>query len=98
MALQVLTANRLRDGAVVYLSPDGSWVERVAAARAESAPEAVARLEAAGRAAVVAREVVEPYPIAVEQGEDGRLIPVRYRERIRAEGPSIRLQCDEEAA
>ena len=31
--LQVLTANRLIDGEVVYLATDGAWVERLAAAK-----------------------------------------------------------------
>jgi hypothetical protein len=30
---QVLTANRLSDGEVVYLAADGAWVENISAAR-----------------------------------------------------------------
>ena len=39
-------------------------------------------------AAVARAEVVGPYLIEVRE-QDGRLLPSRYRERIRVEGPSV---------
>jgi hypothetical protein len=85
MALQVLTANRLRDGVVVYFDSDGGWSERIAAARVVEAANGDALVAAA---APTAREVVAPYLIDVEAEADG-IMPRRYRERIRAFGPSI---------
>ena len=91
MSLQVVTANRLRDGIVVYLAADGGWRERVAdAALADDQGE---RLMALASAAVEARLVVDPYLIEVV--EDGGLVrPSRYREVIRATGPSVETRAD----
>jgi hypothetical protein len=86
MAQQMLTANRLGDGAVVFLAGDGRWTERVADARVISEEsDAAALLQAAESAKTV---VVAPYLIEVAE-QAGGWVPVRYRERIRAEGPSI---------
>jgi hypothetical protein len=45
-------------------------------------------LQQIAEAAVARALVVAPYLIEVSE-QDGRLLPARYRERIRAEGPSI---------
>jgi len=83
---QVLTANRLGDGRVVYLSGEG-WTTDLEQARLLSDPGAAETAEQEGREAVAARLVVEPYLIDVA-AEIDRVEPVRLRERIRAEGPS----------
>ena len=88
MALQVLTANRLRDGVVVYLDGDGQWSERIEAAQLVEAAQGDALVAAAAH---TAGEVVAPYLIDVE-AEAGRVTPRRYRERLRAFGPSIHPQ------
>lgn len=85
MSQQVLTANRLSDGAVVFLDADGRWTERIAAARTADKAEGEA-LVAAGEA--TAGEVIAPYLIDVAVEAEGPR-PLRYRERIRAFGPSI---------
>jgi hypothetical protein len=93
MADQMVTANRLTDGAVVFLAADGSWVEHLAAGQAVPEGEAAAaqlkRAEAATRA-----EVVAPYLIDVGPGADGGIMALRYRERIRAGGPSVPWLAD----
>ena len=86
MGLQVVTANRLRDGAVVYLEGDGGWsgdVERGATGGGHEAE----RLLGQGQAAEARQLVVGPYLIDVEEREGG-IRPVRLRERIRAFGPT----------
>jgi|APTNR8051073442_1049403.scaffolds.fasta_scaffold00410_7 hypothetical protein len=85
MPQQVLTANRLSDGAVVFLDAEGRWSERIAAARVAEKADAQA-LTNAGEA--TAAEVVAPYLIDVTLEAEGPR-PLRYRERIRAFGPSI---------
>ena len=90
MALQMLTANRLTDGTVVFRAADGRWVEQVAEGQVVDEAAAPALLKE-GEAAVV-REVVGPYLIDVALA-DGRPVPLRYRERIRAEGPSVGKQA-----
>jgi hypothetical protein len=86
MAPQMLTANRLRDGVVVFLAPDGRWTEQVDKGLAITEEgEAATLLQASESAKTV---VVAPYLIEVTQLA-GSWVPVRYRERIRAEGPSV---------
>jgi hypothetical protein len=81
---QMLTANRLIDGAVLYWK-DGGWVEHLADAEnfADSA-EADAALDAA-KADVAANRVINPYLFAVNGAQ-----PASRREIIRAGGPSVR--------
>ena len=83
MTVQIVTANRLRDGAVVYLTTARTWSEVFA----ESLPlrdeaEANAALEAT-KADVKARKIVGPYLAEVEETSDG-IQPNSARERIRA--------------
>jgi sulfite reductase (NADPH) hemoprotein beta-component len=83
---QMVTANRLRDGAVVFLAAGGRWTRRVAEGHvAETEGHAAALLSAAE---AVPTEVVGPYLIEVA-AQGGSWVPLRYRERIRAEGPSV---------
>lgn len=88
MTEQVLTANRLRDGAVVYLTTGGDWSEDIDEARRAAPAEAEAELVPLGARAVAACEVVGPYLIEVEAGA-GRVLPRSLRERIRAFGPTV---------
>ena len=88
MALQAITANRLVDGAVVYLSAEGAWVPSIASAALAESEDAAAGLAAAGERAVAERAVVAPYLIELERGPDG-IRPKRYREQLRALGPSV---------
>ena len=88
MTQQMITANRLGDGAVVFLAAGGRWVERFEDGRLSNNEAEAAALQQIADAAVICAEVVAPYLIDVGV-IDGRLQPTRYRERIRAEGPSI---------
>lgn len=94
-ALQVLTANRLRDGDVVYWR-DGTWVDHFSAANvfAEKAA-ADAALEAA-RVFVKDRVVVNPYLFGVRE-DGGRIRAIEEREIIRSEGPSVRRDLGKQA-
>ena len=81
----VFTANRLRDGRVVWLGVAG-WVEQARQARL-FAPEAKQEGEAAARAAEAAQLVVGAYAVPSAAGADGPVL-LAQRERIRALGPS----------
>lgn len=85
---QIVTANRLRDGLVVYLSADGGWSERISDAVA-AADEAGARelIETANRSEIECR-VVGPYLVEVENDADGPA-PVKHREAVRVSGPTV---------
>lgn len=94
-ALQVLTANRLRDGEVVYWR-GGDWADSLNDADIfEDEAEAKRALEAAARF-VAGRVVVNPYLFAVTRDETG-VHPLEERERIRAAGPTIRRDLGKQA-
>jgi sulfite reductase (NADPH) hemoprotein beta-component len=96
MSAQILTANRLADGDVVYLTADGGWSTSVDAARIADGKEAAAALEAIGAKGAADQVVVAPY--LIEVGEDaGHVVPLRFRERIRAYGPSNRADLAKHA-
>lgn len=89
MTQQVISANRLSDGIVVYLAPESSWTEWIYAseiARDEATADVL--LERA-KQAEADRKVVDPYLIDVAE-IDGEVRPIKYRELIRATGPSVR--------
>ena len=88
MVSKVLTANRLADGISVWLDASGNWVESLQDAFIARHAEAVAALEATGKTAFSDNKVVDVNVVDVEE-VDGILRPLRMRERIRAEGPSI---------
>jgi len=79
----VITANRLVDGIVVYLAPDGSWTEEIGGAWLAETEEETKALEAQAAEAVKARKVVAVYPMEVALN-DGAIDPLSVRERIRA--------------
>jgi hypothetical protein len=83
----VITANRLRDGAVVYRTRDGNWSTRLdEAAVVGTAPAATELL-----AAAVADDIsaVEAYAAPVVIAADGRPQPGNLRESIRYAGPTV---------
>lgn len=96
MTASVVTANRLGDGAVVYLAPEGRWTGCLDAALVAQ-DDATEPLMAMAERGVVDRLVVTPYVIAVEDGPDGRQAS-HIKERIRATGPTVRLDLGKQAA
>ena len=95
-ALQILTANRLKTGEVLYWR-QGDWIENLGQAELflEAAPAGAAL--AAAQASVTANQVVSPYLFEVRQDRHG-LRPVREREIIRSLGPSVRPDTGKQAA
>lgn len=93
---QLVTANRLADGRVVYLTATGDWSADIGASAVAADAEAAARLLTIAEAAAARQIVVEPYLIPVVT-ETGAIRPVRYREAIRAFGPSVRSDLARQA-
>lgn len=89
MVRQIVTANRLRDGLVVYLAKDDAWSEWITDGRVAASEEESAELVAIAERAVEQQVVIDPYLIDVSI-EEGTVRPVRYRELIRARGPTDR--------
>ena len=79
----VVTANRLLDGIVVYLAKDGGWTEELDDARLAETEDETKVLEAEAAKAVADRIVVAVYPMPVEV-ENGHVHALSVRERIRA--------------
>jgi len=84
MTYKILTANRLDDGLVIYLGDDG-WSADVDAARRAYDDDQAAVLDYQGKQAALRNEVADPYLIDLD--DEG---PVRWRENIRANGPTVR--------
>lgn len=85
-AVEIVTANRLSDGRVVFLAADG-WTRDIAAALVPADKEALDAALARAAADAAANLVVEPYAIAVRR-DGATLVPERLRERIRVGGPT----------
>lgn len=88
MAEKVLTANRLSDGIAVWLDASGQWTEKLQDAFVARHVEAESALENTGKQALADNLVVDVNIIDVEE-RNGTLWPLRLRERIRAEGPTM---------
>jgi len=89
MSLKVVTANRLREGDVVYLTDTGSWSAYLNESRTGSDKAIVEEMLAQAAADVAARRIVAPYAFEVVE-VDGILQPLSTREIIRAAGPTVR--------
>lgn len=85
---KVVTANRLLDGAIVYLRQEGpsrEWVEKID--DASVFPEAeIESIMAASEEDAARNIIVAPYAIEIT----GKHEPQSARESIRARGPSIK--------
>ncbi|MEP3048430.1 MAG: DUF2849 domain-containing protein [Roseibium sp.] len=94
--MNVITANRLLNGDVVWLGESGNWVERITLAKVYEGKDAVAEGLALGAEAEKNQDVVSVYEMAVTV-EDGVIIPVRLREKIRAAGPTTHPEFGKQA-
>lgn len=88
---QIVTANRLRDGAVVYLTAQGCWSEALACGALAEDKAAVADLLVQAERSVADRLVVAPYAFPVALAPEGPQ-PTQKREQIRAAGPTVHPQ------
>lgn len=88
----VVTANRLADGVVVWLTADGRWSETLAQAAVSTSADEVGRL--LDLAHGDENTAVGAYPAPVRSAADGSVEPANLRERIRVGGPTIALPTD----
>ena len=97
MPRQLVTANRLIDGEVVYLTSDSGWSENLQDAVSDEDADNQARLLEQGEEAERNLEIVGAYlmPVAIEAG---RIVPQSQREWIRALGPTVRQDIGKQAA
>ena len=90
---QILTANRLDDGEVVYLAGDGSWVESLSGAQVLVTPAEGEAALAKGADAERNLHVVHAYLFDITPHQK----PVKMREIIRAAGPTVRQDLGKQA-
>lgn len=93
---QAVTANRLSDGEVVYLTADNQWAETFPAADIADGAAAGEALLARALPADFELHVLEPYLFEVLQDGD-HFKPASVREIIRAAGPTVRLDLGKQA-
>ena len=93
--LQMLTANRLRDGDVLYRQGAG-WVLMLADGEVYPDQTTAAAALAAAQAETVRNEFVAPYLFEVRD-RGGVIVPVKEREIIRAAGPTVRKDFGKQA-
>ena len=86
--LKIVTANRLGDGAVVYLDADGGWSERLDNGWVALDQDEEAALLARAAQAEADLLIVGAYAMEVARLDDG-LAPTSQRERIRSAGPTV---------
>ena len=85
---KAITANRLSDGLVVFLTGGRSWSLSVDDAELFADGPDLEGALTFGREQHAARVILDPYAIDMETVGD-KALPVRLRERIRALGPTI---------
>lgn len=83
---QIITANDLFEGDVIYLKADGTWARDIAESHIAHSPEDVEALldVAKGQPA----SVVGAYAMQIETDADGNPAPNHFREEFRTRGPS----------
>lgn len=92
--LQMIIANRLRDGAVVFLASNEAWETAIDAATVIDGDADAARLLEVAKRHETQCRVIDPQLIEVEV-KDGKPRPTAIREAIRAFGPTVRTDLTE---
>lgn len=92
----VITANRLADGVVVFQTADRGWSEDFNRAAVESGDGPTAAALALAKHDVEQNVVVDAYAVLVEE-RNGHLAPKALREAIRAAGPTVRRDLGKQA-
>jgi Protein of unknown function (DUF2849) len=93
----VITANRLTDGVVVFQTVDEGWSEDFNRAAVLADAEATATALKRAKQDEANNIVVDPYAVAVEE-RNGHMAPKALREAIRAAGPTNRRDLGKQAS
>ncbi len=96
MSLQIITANNLRNGEVVYLAAGGKWTPEMKEALGVESVDALEGTLATAALAVQNHLVVDAYAIPVERMDES-YAPLSMKERIRSLGPSNRTDLGKQA-
>ena len=96
MTLQIITANNLRDGDVVYLATGGKWTGNLNDALGVETKDALESMLATASVAEENRQVVGYYSLPVEKSDTG-YAPLSMKERIRSLGPTTHPELGKQA-
>lgn len=88
---QMIIANRLRDGRVVFMTAEGAWVESIDDGLLIDDAAESGRMLDIGMRGERNCEIIDPCLIEVTE-QDGVRTPTAYREEIRATGPTVRTE------
>ena len=94
--MQILTANRLADGDVVFLTPENDWSVDINDACIASNKSEAEHLLAIGERADAAAHVIGCYLVDVVV-TDGDINATHYREIMRTKGPTVRSDLGKQA-
>lgn len=86
---QMIIANRLIDGAVVFLDPSDAWTTAIASGVVIEDDAEAQRLFGVAKQLEARCQVIDPLLIQVKV-EGGNVRPTEIREVIRAFGPTVR--------
>ena len=89
---QMIIANRLVDGAVVFLALGESWTTEIGAGVVIEDDAEAQRLLAAVKQLEARSPVIDPQAIQVKRDDAGVMRPTEIRELIRAFGPTVRTE------
>ena len=92
----VITANRLTDGVVVFQTAEAAWSEDFNRAAVLADPQATADALVRARRDEASNLVVDAYAVPVEE-RNGHFAPKALREAIRAAGPTNRRDLGKQA-
>ena len=92
---QMLTANRLRDGEVLYRKGNG-WALQLADADVYADQSSADAALAAAQGELKQNDFVAPYLFEVRT-DGGKVTPVKEREIIRAAGPTVHPHTGKQA-
>jgi len=92
----ILVANDLVEGEVIFAARAGGWTRDIREARVAADESGAVALEQFGAAQAILCKVIDAYLVDVEL-ENGAPMPRHYRERLRALGPSHRLDLGKQA-
>jgi hypothetical protein len=94
---QMIIANRLIDGAVVFLDPGETWTTAIGAGVVIDEDAEAQRLLGVAKQLEARCQVVDPLLIQVKV-ENGGVRPTEIREVIRAFGPTVRTDVTDVGA
>ena len=95
-SLEIVLANRLTDGVVIYLDPAGQWQEDLDRAAVAADPENRARLQTQADAGV-AGQLIAGWEFTEVTLNGGTLEIVKNKQRIQSLGPTVRPDLGKQA-